>query len=331
MNVAIRGSGVSASGCAHLLGRAGIAAGLIPARRPSVPAIMLSDTALALLRDVWEQPGLFADRPRITRRVVAWGGSETVTLPHGAIMVSENELDAALTPQNTTAVADPDITLHTAPPFSGGALLRFGERPAMAAPVSLRIAEDGTACWIEAVATGWLFLIPAGDPGAAWLLGVGASLKQLLGQSRHIAPRVDRLGEASATFETCPRLLPSLQGEGWFACGTAAIAFDPICGDGTAQAAREAILASAVIAAIRDGGDPVALRTHYESMLIAAMRRHLRMCADFYRSGGTGDWWEAQVASLAGGFDWCTARLANMPEPRYQLRDFGLVEREIVG
>ena len=34
---------------------------------------MLSDTALSLMRDVFERPDLFRTAPRITRRVVQWG------------------------------------------------------------------------------------------------------------------------------------------------------------------------------------------------------------------------------------------------------------------
>jgi len=50
-------------------------------------------------------------------------------------------------------------------------------------------------------------------------------------------------------------MLARLRGPDWLACGTAAVAFDPICGDGTAQAMREAILGCAVITAIGEGGD----------------------------------------------------------------------------
>ena len=34
----------------------------------------------------------------------------------------------------------------------------------------------------------------------------------------------------------------SVDGSGWLACGTAAMGFDPICGDGTGYAVREGIL-----------------------------------------------------------------------------------------
>ncbi|MET0363955.1 MAG: hypothetical protein ABW169_04820 [Sphingobium sp.] len=327
MKVAVRGSGIAGGCCAHLLAMHGITAVLIPAERPPVPALLLSDPALALLRDVFGRPDLFADKPRVNRRIVAWGGGDAVVLPHGAVVVSEAELNAALCPTPHASDDAPHFTIHTAPPFPAPAMRRFGERSAMAAQVRLMQDEDHSACWVEAVQTGWLFLIPAAD-GSAWLLGIGGALDALIDHSRHIAPRIALTGKLSFAFETCPRMLTTLQGPDWLACGTAAIAFDPICGDGTAQSIREAIVASAVIAAMQDGGDVPALRTHYESMLIAAMRRHLQISAQFYRTGGTSDWWREQHDALVEGHHWCTARLAVLPEPRYQLRDFQLVARE---
>ncbi|MBN8831566.1 MAG: hypothetical protein J0G94_13315 [Sphingomonadales bacterium] len=327
MKVAIRGSGVAASAAARLLARENIETVLLPAPRAKTPVVMLSDPARALLCDVFADPALFADRARIDRRIVAWGGGEPVTLPHGAVILAESDLDTLRPPSATSDGADADIIIHAAAPFPASEVQRFAARHAEAVEVALRFREDHSACWIEAVADGWLFLIPV-DSERAWLLCVGGAAERLMDQSRHVTARVDPIGPASAQFDVSPRLLSSLQGPGWLACGTAAIAFDPICGDGTAQALREAILASAVIAAMAQGGDAQALRLHHESMLIAAMRRHLKLCADFYRSGGQGPWWQAQLAALAEGFDWCTSLLATRPEPRYQLRDFHLIERE---
>jgi len=330
MKIAIHGSGVAAHGTARLLAREQIDATLLPAPRAQAPVVMLSDPARALMGDVFAEPDLFADRPRITRRVVVWGSAEPVALPHGAVILTGADLDR-LRPADTAPAssADAAMTVHAAAPFPAGALRRFGQRQATAIAVALRHPEDASACWIEAVETGWLFLIPV-DADSAWLLCVGGTTDALLDQSRHIAGRIDPAGTPAVQFDVTPRLLTQLQGPGWLACGTSAIAFDPICGDGTAQALREAILASAVIAAMRDGGDADALRIHHESLLIAGMRRHLKLCADFYRSGGQGPWWQAQLDDLAEGFDWCTTRLATLPEPRYQLRDFQLIEREAV-
>jgi flavin-dependent dehydrogenase len=72
-----------------------------------------------------------------------------------------------------------------------------------------------------------------------------------------------------------------------------AIAFDPICGDGSAQSVREAILAAAVIA---HRGDRDALATHYHSMLTASLRRHIQISGQFYATGGDTPWWREQVA-----------------------------------
>ncbi|TNE39253.1 MAG: hypothetical protein EP321_00700 [Sphingomonadales bacterium] len=331
VSVRISGTGIASACCARLLSRQGIAVCVDAIERPPVPAILLSDPALALMRDVFASPTLFADKPRIDRRMVSWGGGDAVAVPHGGVVVSEEDLAAAFPVMADLLAGDarpPSFTVHTAAPFPSGAPRRFGSRHAVAAPVRLTHEEDRSACWIEAVADGWLFLIPDGR-GHGWLLAVGAPMAALLGQSRHVAPRFTPAGDAPPTaFDSCPRMLPSLCGEHWLACGTAAIAFDPICGDGTAQAMREAILAAAVIGAIGEGEDADALLTHYESMLIAAMRRHLALSAQFYRSGGSGPWWRSELAALMDGHDWCTERLRAMPEPRYLLQDFRLVERE---
>jgi len=332
-SVDIHGKGIASACCAHLLEKRAVPVTIRAVERAPVPAIVLSDPALALLRDVFDRPRLFADRPRIDRRIVSWGGRDPVVLPHGAIVVSERDLDEALfAPQakgagaSVAAEGAADFALLTAPPFPSGAPRRFGARRATAVAVRMADPEERSACRVEATDEGWLFLMPTGD-GEGWLLGVGAGVTDLLAHSRFVAPKVALAGAESAAFDTCPRLLPALCGEGWLACGTAAIAFDPICGDGTAQAVREAILAAALLRALDEGEPPEALRTHYESLMIAAMRRHLRLCADFYRSGGTGAWWRGQLEALLEGYRWCTERLATLPEPRYGLQGFRLVAR----
>jgi len=379
--VLIHGCGVAAATATRLLADDGFAlAGEREGSRSSAPVVMLSDQALALLRDLFGRADLFAGRPRIMRRIVAWGDAELVTFPHAAIAVSGSEIAAelALSPLQGDAVIAAKIhtatlavprrtpgprshtlgvrdswapafageqnmlesspallsplpetffTIHAATPFPADAMRRFGQREAMAAAVDLAPEADAQACYVEATDSGWLFLIPQGAR-RAWLLAVGGTPDALLGRSRLVAAQVRDVDPVTARFETAPRMLETMAGDDWLACGTAAIAFDPICGDGTAQAAREAILAAAVIAALREGGDPAPLLGHYQSMLIAAMRRHLQISLSFYRSGGTSPWWRAQADALADGHAWCTARLATMPEPRFLLRGTRLVLRE---
>jgi len=327
-DILIRGGGLAAACTAHLLRRAGLSVVLEPARRSPVPVLMLSDAALDLIRDVFEAPALFATRHRITRRVVQWG-AEPVDMPHGAVVISEGDLIDAFAPEIAPPLpATPFLaTVHAAAPFPSGELLSFGQRRAVAASVVLVEGADHACCHVEAVTRGWLFLIPSG-PASAWLLGVGGPIELLLQESRLMAPLVLSLGAASPEFETAPRQLRSLAGEDWLACGTSAIGFDPICGDGTAQAVREAILAAGVVQAIEQGGDRAALAQHYHAMLTASLRRHIQISGQFYTSGGDTPWWREQVAALAQGYQWCTQQLAHLPEPRYVLRGFDLIERE---
>jgi hypothetical protein len=193
-------------------------------------------------------------------------------------------------------------------------------------PVVLAETADRTCCHVEAVERGWLFLIPSGS-ATAWLLAVGGPVERLLEESCLVAPLVAALGEASSGFETAPRQLPSLAGPDWLACGMSAIAFDPICGDGTAQAVREAILAAAVIRAgqrrrPRETGHPLSLDAH---RLAAPAYPDF---GQFYATGGDGPWWRAQVAALREGYDWGTSQLARLPEPRYVLQGYRLLEKE---
>ncbi|MFW7267922.1 hypothetical protein ACMAUO_08100 [Gluconacetobacter sp. Hr-1-5] len=327
----IRGGGVAARCCDRLLRHHGCRT-VIKAGAPTPsPAVLLGDAAQALLRDCF---GTLPDWPgvvRITRRVVAWGGQEPVSVPHDALALQPGALDA-LGPFAGRVAADARqgddgaFTIHATVPFPDPARHGFGCRQGLAVPVEIS-ASESDSCWIEALADGWLFMIPTGG-GQGWLLGVGGALDDLLGMSRHLAPHVTLTGAVARRFETAPRMIGRLSGAGWLACGTEAIAFDPLCGDGTAQAVREAILAAAVIEAMgRHADDPCereALSVHYHAMLLAAMRRHLRLCAGFYRSGGRTPWWDAQVADLAEGFAWCSGQLALLPEPRYQLRDLRL-------
>jgi flavin-dependent dehydrogenase len=102
------------------------------------------------------------------------------------------------------------------------------------------------------------------------------------------------------------------------------MAFDPICGDGTAHAIREAILASAVIRALAEDGNSGELLRHYEARLTAGFRRHLMLCRQFYLSGGTGAFWTSELDAIHRGIQWSDAKLGAHAGFRYQLRGLEL-------
>ncbi len=189
---------------------------------------------------------------------------------------------------------------------------------ASAVPVMLKEGSDPSACWIESLEDGWLFLTPG------WLLSVGAPAEKLLGASGVIAHEIARMGDSSGEFPAYARIASPLCAPGWLACGTAAMAFDPICGDGTAHAIREAILASAVLRALANGGPPDDLLSHYEARLTAGFRRHLVLCRQFYLSGGAGALWRSELDAIDRGIRWSDAKLGAHASFRYQLRGFEL-------
>ena len=113
------------------------------------------------------------------------------------------------------------------------------------------------------------------------------------------------------SFACHPRVAQPLCGPGWLACGSAALGFDPLCGDGSGYAAREAILASAVVRAASQGSDTTELLDHYRARLLAGFEKHLEVCAEFYRSGHSGPWWDEQQAAAEKGLAWCHAQRAD--------------------
>jgi hypothetical protein len=328
-HVHIEGGGVAALCCARLLRDAGLRVSGRRASRRAVPVVMLGRAAQALIRDVFGPEDLLGEQPAVRRRVVCWGDGEPVVLPHSAMIVSEARLFRALegrpTPEGDEAA---DFVIRTAAPHPSLAARAFGSRQGLTAPVRLRNAADADCCFMEATATGWLFVVPGGGHDA-WLLGVGAPLDELLAQSRLVAPLIELSGSPSQPFDMTPRLADPVCGPGWLAAGSASIAFDPICGDGTAQAIRQAVLASATIVALAQGGSSAALLGHYRAMLTATMRRHLTLSHQYYATGGASAWWRDQVEALQQGHALCTSRLAAAPAPAFALAGSRLVPRAV--
>lgn len=326
LKVYIKGDGLAARCCAHLLRAAGAQVFGKGASSPRVPAMMLSPLALSLMRDVFGSPDLFSREFQIERRYVTWGTADRAAMAHAAVVVSERTLLEALPAPFDDEIqfsADAcDFVIQTAPPLpAGGQRKRFGTREAASARVQLKDA-DGQACEIESVGDGWLFLIPSHS--SAWLLAVGDSVEALMAESRQIGPRVE-IEAGGGTFDAAPGMAEAVFGERWMGCGPVAVGFDPLCGDGTAHAVREAILAAAVITGIARGGDRRGLLAHYNAVLTLAMGRHLELCADYYRSGGDGPWWRHQFNALADGRAWCEARMQAAGPRLYRLQDFDLL------
>ena len=321
-NILIRGQGVAAYGCARLLTAAGFRTALAETGRPRIPAILLGGTTQTLIRDVFGDHDWLRGQPQISKRVVAWGPRATpATVPHFAVVVSEETLAERLRPQVPGTIEDgADWTFYASRPLpADSAELCFGTRRAQAVSVELTPNCDRMACWIESLDHGWLFLIP-GPGETGWLLAVGDPAGPLLEESRLVARQIRCGSAAGSEFAVYPRIIDPVCGPGWLSGGTAALAFDPLCGDGTGHAIREAILAAAVIRAASTGADVESLLAHYRARLVAGFKRHLLACREFYATGGTSEWWATELRMIEEGIAWCGQESAF----RYQLRGFEL-------
>jgi hypothetical protein len=301
-----------------------------------LPAILIGSATQSLIEDAFGRKDLFSGMQRIDKRIVAWGvDSQAKLVAHSAVVVSERELLDLLRPIGSDDRQDsraPQRTIYAGREQPPGAREHcFGSREASAVSVDLRDTVDRSACSIESLEHGWLFLIPALN-GKGWLLSVGNRADALLKSSRVIAPQLDLdsldLAAVPREFPAYPRIVAPLAEASWLACGTAAMAFDPLCGDGTGNAIREAILASAVIRAsllpASEASHVEDLLTHYRTRLLAGFARHLEQCLPFYSTGHSGPWWTAQREQIETGIEWCRGRLAASRPFQYRLKDFDL-------
>jgi hypothetical protein len=325
----VHGNGVTAACCVQALAANSLAVTATGVQQPQRGSVvLLSDSTQVLLAGLFHRSNLFDQVPSIRQRIVAWGdGASSVSLPHSALMIAENDLLARLQQASHTAFCDPKktawhvfCTAGLAPPDESQP---FGSRTATFSEVHLSDATPRETCWMESVAQGWLFLFAAaGETG--WLISCGGPPTTLLGESRLIAKHVVALAASSAPIATSPRIRDCLGATAWMACGTAALMFDPICGEGTGNAVREAILASAVVEAAMRGEDVSALLQHYESRLTLGFLRHLHMCAQFYATGGASPFWQEQVHETQRGIAMISQRIQNQRPPAFRLRDLKL-------
>jgi flavin-dependent dehydrogenase len=181
---------------------------------------------------------------------------------------------------------------------------------------------DRGACAIESLDSGWLFLV------ADSLIAVGGTPEALLGSSRLVAPQVAEIEKSGSYFPCYPRISVPLSGPGWLACGTAAMSFDPICGEGAGHAVREAILASAVLGRIHSETDPEAALIEYNARMLAGFMRHLQLCRQFYVSGRQSEWWDIEIEALDRGIEWTRQQLEGLPRPSARLVGFDLIAPE---
>jgi hypothetical protein len=330
--IAIHGDGIAACCCSTLLRQQKAILAHTDASRPQLPAVLISEGTQALLREIFQDEKLFEGLPQISKRVVAWNGLAAETFPHSAVIAPEQAIRKRLQAHLPTPTADaPDqaewniFTSKRSGEFVSE--LHFGSRVATVLEVTLRGSALKDACWAESVEGGWLFLIAIGN-GKGSLICTGDEPASLLQASRLVCAQIEMLsGDAKAAqFPAYPRTLSKLHGRNWIACGTAAMFFDPLSGEGTGAAVRESILAAATIRAILRGDNPDQVLAEFSLRMRLGFLRHLEMCRKFYQIESKARFWNEELAMLDEGISWARGEISKHPAPRYQLVGFDLVK-----
>ena len=329
--VNILGDGLAACCTTHLLSAADFSLRVEPFTRSRPARLLLSEQTQLLLCDTFGAPQLFQHAREIRKRVVSWGNAAPpLELPHRGVVIREQSLLSEL--WNRMVVPDPpsadaEWTVISAHNGESPARFRsFGGRVATVALVELTSQAADDCCWVESLPDGWIFLVPA-EPGRAALISCGYAPEKLIEKScliHGLVSSVDGSATTAHRHPAFPQILDQLCGPHWLACGSAAMMFDPLCGEGAGHAVREALLAAAVIRASARGSSRETLLAHYETRFMHGFLRHLQVCLQFYRSGGSSDFWKTEASALEEGITWMQDRLRGQAPPRYRLAGYEL-------
>ncbi|MCK9879029.1 hypothetical protein MXD59_25275 [Frankia sp. Ag45/Mut15] len=331
----VAGAGLAGLTCAYLLAgqdRRVLVTGWEPGRAaPPARWLVLNELTTALLREIWDGgDDLFDGAWPIRRRHVHWGDSRTdQPLEQPALAVDGTQLAQRLGVRLTEV--HPDLVRFTAadtvPPVTGwlvaaghpttgqtgvagqagvaGAAgarpIDIGRRTMISAQVRLAAAESITGSHLVTTGPAWIFLAPVG-PGRALVQAMVPGpvadpvplLRRLLADTE-LGHRLAAAPTAAVVVPAAPRLRRPLCGPGWFSVGDGAVRFDPLCGSGSTQAIRTAVLTAAAIDAIDRGVDEHDVRAHVTDRVLTAFAEHVRTCLGLYMSalasddpGGTG-------------------------------------------
>jgi 2-polyprenyl-6-methoxyphenol hydroxylase-like FAD-dependent oxidoreductase len=340
----IAGSGMAAASAAVSLTRFGWQVTMSPPARPRRGhAIALNSASRYLLDRLW--PGLMTGLPHhhLSHRVVLWreGAAQRIDEPGDVVDAAGlaermmTRLAAAGARLNEAAREGASWTiLATGRVASDAATSPGGRRIAFSAPVHLATTADRSGLLIEAVSTGWIGLLPTGmrsgivfactlpSPNAP-----AAVMAGMMAESRLARRGIAALADVPSVLAAAPALRREHGDATVIHAGDAALAFDPISGDGAAAALRSAHLAAALGEAYACGTALGALRAFHDYRLERAMSVHLQGLLAFYGDAPFARLWRDECAAMRAWAKLLQRRLAGPKPPLFALSEAGLSAR----
>jgi len=351
------GAGVAGLTCAHLLAEHGWNVHVWDLGVNRTPPLVLNDGTVWLLRDLWRGGDeLVEGAVRLRVRTVQWGRGPETTVRQPGVVVDGGLLRQRLLGRLVEAHPDrvclfevpaaglterlaevrPAVRVfdasgrraHAATVLGKARRRILGRRCILTAPVTLAEHCASEACWMETVSDGWVFLAPI-EAGRAVLQAMVPhspgdpedTLRRLHAETRLISRRVDELAGWVSVFAAAPQCSDPLLGHRWIAIGDAAIALDPVSGDGTGHGLRGAILATSVIEAIASGCPDRSYLDHYHTRLVEAFQVHLQRCLAHYSTAFSSPAWLEECTTTARALQ---AMSSSGPPPQFRYALHGL-------
>jgi flavin-dependent dehydrogenase len=333
--IVIRGSGLAGIAAAKLLHDRGMDVRLTawPRRNDRIIAIPLETLTLASSLFGFNVAALKIGSI-VTGRRVDWDGEPATVVPQTALACDAGEFTAALAdrlPDQLRVLAGADDETDWTIEASGRSSdnpTAGGYRVGQLARIVDRDVQSITT--IAATPRGWTFTLPHPAGGTAILMVTpSASMAPTTPEAAAERLTAEGLTVAAADILSlgnpqpiAPHLTQPLAAENRLRIGDAAMALDPLRGDGVGFALRGALLAQAVIAAIEAGGDRAQLFKHYNRRLGEVFVSHLRGCSSHYRAARYAEIWRADIVAM----DCLSERM----EPAPGGYEFRLEERDLV-
>jgi 2-polyprenyl-6-methoxyphenol hydroxylase-like FAD-dependent oxidoreductase len=316
----VLGSGVAGLTSAHLLTMRGWGVDCAMSPATPGPVVIISRVNAELLRELWHaDETLFAGAHRLRGRVVQWEGSAdpTYTTTPALVMsidvLQERLVDRAgeaglcFVPRERVDPARYDWVIQAGGrEAASGESITFGCRRGVAVSVKLTSRAHTDRALIESVPGGWSIVIPQGL-GRGTLQAVfsdqpvepQAQLRVLLAQSQATSALIEEIVSEPVGFAAMPRLAMTPCASGSIAVGDAAVALDPLSGNGVGSGLRSAILATAVLEAAAGDPAPQACFDHYTQRLRNTMRSHVQSCVEFYGRAAHAAGWRAEIDTMS--------------------------------
>ena len=312
MRVLVRGGGLAGLAAAKLLHDRGAELCLTALAQGAGRIVAVSVETLELAADLFDMDvARLQIGPMVRAREVDWSSGGAGRVEQAALVCDAQDLACVLARklESEGVVAgrfddgQADWIVDASGRDASGGILG-GERVGYFARIADWQGKDATT--ITATDQGWIFTAPHPKGGLSVLV-IAPSVQRVAATPdgcadwlarTGLAVRPEAISEIGRVQAIAPFLANSLAPGRKIKAGDAALALDPLRGDGTGFALRGGLLAQAVIGAIGAAKNRARYVAHYETRMRDAFVSHLNGCSAHYRAARHAGIWARDIAVM---------------------------------